>query len=93
MKENKNEIQQFQIERDGKVIDCELLFTFDSPDTGKSYIGYTDNSVAKNGRKNIFINSYNPNDEELKLEDITDDKEIAMVQEILEDIYKESNNK
>ena len=90
MKENKNEIQQFQIERDGKVIDCELLFTFDSPDTGKSYIGYTDNTIASNGRKNIYVSAYNPFNPDDALEDITDERELEMVNDVLMQIDEES---
>ena len=38
----------------GETIVCDILFTFDSEETMKSYVGYTDHSIAPNGRKNIF---------------------------------------
>ena len=50
--------EKIQIEKDGKMVDCDILFTFDSEDTMKAYIGYTDHSIAPNGRKNIYISSY-----------------------------------
>ena len=36
------ENEKVQIEKDGKVIECDVLFTFDSEETMKCYIGYTD---------------------------------------------------
>ena len=78
--------EKIQIEKNGKVVDCDILFTFDSEDTLKVYVGYTDHSVASNGRKNIYVSSYNPNAEEIVLEDITDERELAMVAEVLEQI-------
>ena len=47
--------EKIQIEKNGKIVDCDVLFTFDSEDTMKSYIGYTDHSFGSNGRKNIFV--------------------------------------
>lgn len=78
--------EKIQVERNGKVIECDILFTFDSEDTMKSYIGYTDHSVASNGRKNIYVSAYNPLLGKDQLEDITDEKELEMVQDVLEQI-------
>lgn len=77
------ERQKLVIEKDGKEVECDVLFTFDSEDTLKSYIGYTDNSIASNGRKNIYVSAYNPFNPEDNLEDITDPKELEMVNEVL----------
>ncbi len=72
--------------------ECDIIFTFDSEDTGKSYIGFTDNSIAKNGRKNIYVKSYNPlNDTELQ--DITDPAELEMIGDVLKQIEKDSRGK
>ena len=38
------ENEKIVVLKDGKEVECDILFTFDSEDTGKSYIGYTDNS-------------------------------------------------
>ena len=38
--------EKIQIEKNGKIVDCDVLFTFDSEDTMKSYIGYTDHSFG-----------------------------------------------
>ena len=83
------ERQKLIIEKDGKEMECDVLFTFDSEDTLKTYIGYTDHSIASNGRKNIYVSAYNPFNPEEKLEDITDPKELEMVNEVLLQIDSE----
>ena len=78
------------IEKDGKEIEYDVLFTFDSEDTNKAYIGYTDNIIASNGRKNIYISSYDPiNGPANSLQDVVDERELEMVREVLESIDKE----
>ena len=81
---------KIQIKKNGEVVDCEVLFTFDSEETLKSYVGYTDNSIAGNGRKNIYVSSYNPFDLKIKLEDITDENELSMINEVLKQIDSEA---
>ena len=85
--------QQFDIENEKVTIDkdriiteCDVLFSFDSEDTGKAYIGYTDHSIAANGRKNIYVSAYNPLDSDGTLEDITNPQELALVNEVLMEI-------
>lgn len=78
------------IERDGKKIECNVLFTFDCEETLKSYVGYTDHSVSEDGRKNIFVSSYDPLKPGFILEDITDPMELEMVNDVLESIDEES---
>lgn len=78
------------LEEDGKEVEYNILFTFDSKDTNKSYIGYTDNKISINGRKTIYVSSYNPLNEEIELEDITDEKELNMIQEVLSRLDSEA---
>ena len=40
------ENEKIVINKNGQDIECKVLFTFDSEDTGKAYIGYTDGSVG-----------------------------------------------
>lgn len=82
--------EKIQIEKNGKIVDCDVLFTFDSEDTMKSYIGYTDHSFGSNGRKNIYVSSYNPLKAKVELEDITDERELKMVGEVLNQIDNEN---
>ncbi len=76
------EDEKIVIKKDGQEVECEVIFTFTSPDTGKGYIGYTDHTIAKNGRKNIYVSSFDPVLGTGKLEDLTDKREIEMVQRV-----------
>jgi len=80
------ENEKIVLEVDGVQKSYDVLFTFDSEDTNKSYIGYTDHSFADNGRKNIFFSAYNPLNPKMELEEVTDEREIAMVNDVLEQI-------
>lgn len=80
------ENEKVTIDKDGIVTECDVLFSFDSEDTGKAYIGYTDHSIAANGRKNIYVSAYNPLDSDGTLEDITNPQELALVNEVLMEI-------
>lgn len=77
------------LEENGKTRECDILFTFDCEDTKKSYIGYTDHSIASNGRKNIFVSAYNPLSNKTDFENITDPKEIEMIADVLEKLDNE----
>ena len=84
------ENDKITIEKDGKEVECDILFTFDCEDTKKSYVGYSDNTIAPNGRKTIYVSSYNPLNEEIVLEDINDPKELNMIQDVLSKIDSEA---
>ena len=77
------ENDKITIEKDGKEIECDILFTFDCEGTKKSYVGYSDNTIAKDGRKTVYVSSYIPTNGEIILEDIDDQKELDMIQEVL----------
>lgn len=83
------ENEKIQIEKDGKLIDCDILFTFDSEDTLKSYVGYTDHSIAEDGRKNIIVSSYHLFGNKMELENIEDSRELEMIQDVLEQFDEE----
>ena len=80
------ENEKVTIDKDGFITECDVLFSFDSEDTGKAYVGYTDHSIAANGRKNIYVSAYNPLDSDGTLEDITNPQELALVNEVLVEI-------
>ena len=86
------EQDKITIMKDGKEIDCDILFTFDCEETGKVYIGYTDHTIAANGRKNIYVSAYDPVLGLGTLEDIETEEEKAMVREVLEEIDAQSSN-
>ncbi len=87
-----NPDEKMQVERDGKVIECDVLFSFVSDDTLKTYVGYTDHSFSPDGRKNVYVSSLDPFSDSLKLDDITDPREIDMVRNVLEQIDQEANS-
>ncbi|MBQ3307268.1 MAG: DUF1292 domain-containing protein [Bacilli bacterium] len=88
--ENNLKDEKILMEKNGKEVECDVLFTFDSLDTMKSYVAYTDNTIGKNMRKNIFISSYNPFGTKLELEDVTDKKELEMINDVLLKIDQEN---
>lgn len=85
------EQEKIQLLKNGKLINCDILFTFDCCENGKTYVGYTDHLIADNERKNIYISSFNPFDIEMKLEDISDERELRMVHEVLKQLDEEVN--
>lgn len=84
------ENEKIHMVKDGKTIECDVLFTFDCEDTMKSYVGYTDNTFESNGRKNMYVSSFNPFSKTLELEDITDERELQMISDVLQKFDSES---
>lgn len=83
----KEELVKFKVFDDnGKEVECEVLFTFDSDETNKSYMVYTDNSVDAEGNTRVFASIYNPDEDEIKLEPIQTDKEWKIIETILQEI-------
>ena len=58
MDDNKNILKV--INEDGIEIICDVLFTFDNADTGKSYIVYTDNTKDESGNVQVYASIYDP---------------------------------
>ena len=85
------------INNEGKEITCDILFTFDSEETNKSYIVYTDNSKDIDGNVQVYASIYDPKQENPKLEAIETDREWKIIETILdtlqEQIKKQSENK
>ncbi len=67
----------------------DVLFTFDSEETGKSYIAYTDNTKDETGNIQVYASIYHPESENSKLEPITTEKEWKVIETILETIQEE----
>lgn len=81
------------INDEGKEIVCNVLFTFDSEETGKSYIVYTDNSVDQAGNTQVFASIYDPTAQSTKLEPIESEKEWTVIETILETLQEEVKKK
>ena len=60
--------------------------TFDSEETGKSYIVYADNSVDENGNTQVFASIYNPDSDEQRLMPVATEKEREIIEIILDEL-------
>ena len=76
----------------GKEITYEVLFTFDSEETKKSYIVYTDNTTDNDGNVRVYASIYNPESENTELTPIESEREWKIVETILDSIQEENNN-
>lgn len=81
------------LNENGEEIVCDILFTFDSEETGHSYIAYTDNSLDENGRVQVFASIYDPTGADKKLTPIETEKEWKVIDTILETIKETVNEK
>ena len=75
---------------DGKEIECEVLFTFDSDETKKSYIAYTDNTVDENGNTKVYASIYTPGEDPVNLLPIETDKEWKIIETILNTLQEQA---
>ena len=90
----KDETMTFKVINDeGKEIECEVLFTFESDETKKNYIVYTDDTIDEEGNTKVYASIYNPDQDETKLLPIETDKEWKIIETILEELQNETANK
>lgn len=79
----------------GETLECDVLFTFDSDETNKSYIAYTDNTTDESGNIKVYANIYDPTGEDLSLQPLTNEKEWKVIENILASVQekmRESQN-
>ena len=87
----KEETMTFKVINDeGQEIDCEVLFTFESDETKKNYIVYTDNTIDEEGNTKVYASIYNPDQDETKLLPIETEKEWKIIETILEELQNET---
>lgn len=77
----------------GEEVICHILFTFDSEETKKSYIVYTDDSTDEGGNTQVYASVFHPDDPNTKLEEIETEKEWKVIETILETLQEEIKNK
>ena len=80
------------INDEGKEVECEVLFTFESDETKKNYIVYTDNTLDEEGNTKVYASIYNPDEDETKLLPIETDKEWKIIETILEELQNETQD-
>lgn len=87
----KEETMTFKVINDeGKEVECEVLFTFESDETKKNYIVYTDNTVDEEGNTKVYASIYNPDQDETKLLPIETEKEWKIIETILDELQNET---
>ena len=81
------------LDENGNEIIYDVLFTFESEETHKNYIVYTDNTKDETGNIEVYASIYDPNDPHSKLEAIKTDKEWKVIETILSSIEEEIKSK
>jgi len=89
VEENKFKI----IDKKGKEIEFEVLFTFESDETKKNYMVYTDNTNDENGNTKVYASVFIPDKEPLELLPVETEREWKVIETILESIQENKNEK
>lgn len=71
---------------DGIEVEYEVLFTFDSEETHKSYMVYTDNEKDASGNIKVYASVYEAGSTETQLSPIETDKEWKIIETILSEL-------
>lgn len=80
----------FKIKNDqGVEVDCEALFTFESDETKKHYMVYTDNTTDEDGNTKLYAGTFNPEDEAGVLKPIETEEEWKIIEEVIAEIQEE----
>ena len=78
------------VNEEGKEVECEILFTFESEETKKNYIVYTDNTLDEEGNTKVYASIYNPDEDEKRLIPIETEKEWKIIETILDELQNEA---
>ena len=80
---------------DGDEVQCEILFTFKSDETGKDYIIYTDYSTDENDNYKVLASVYKPTSPDTRLYPIETEAEWELIEKLfaqLQDTIEETDN-
>lgn len=86
MEENKFKI----VDKKGKEVEFEVLFTFESDETKKNYMVYTDNTKDADGKTRVYASVFMPDKEPLELLPVETEREWKVIETILESIEEEN---
>ena len=78
------------IDKDGKEIEFEILFTFESDETNKNYMVYTDNTKDENGNTKVYASVFKPDAEPLELLPVETEREWTIIETIITSITEEN---
>lgn len=79
------------IDKDGNKTECKILYTFESKETNKNYIVYTDETLDKDGRFNTYASIFDPEKDLSDLLPIETEKEWKMIEGILSNLTNEAS--
>ncbi len=83
----KNKERYFTVtDNNGDTIQYEILFTFDSDETKKSYIVFTDNNKDESGSIITYAAIYDKKGEKLELNNIETEHEWDLIESLLSQI-------
>ena len=77
------------LDDNGNLVEHKILFTFECEELGKSYIAYDGNYIDNKEEQVICVASYDPNVDLNKLEPVTDQEELKMVDDVISQIMED----
>ena len=85
----------FKITEDGKETEYEVLLTFESNETGKNYMLFTDNSTDEEGNVKVYASVYEAKedgtiDESVPLKPVETESEWKIIETIMDELQKET---
>lgn len=76
------------LDESGNLIEHKILFTFECEELRKNYIAYDGDELGKEVNQTICVASYDPSVDLNKLEPVTDEEELKMVNDVLNQIME-----
>ena len=86
------EEEKLVLDVDGEEKEFDILFSYPCEETGKVYIGYTDNTFTDDGRKKLYYSAYDPIIGPTVLEKVKTPEEIQFIKDILREIDRSVKN-
>lgn len=77
-------------DKEGNEIEFEVLFTFESDETKKNYMVYTDNTIDEDGNTRVYASVFKPDAEPLELLPVETDREWKIIETIIDSIEEEN---
>ena len=85
-----NEELSFTVtDNEGREIRFDVLFSYESPETGKNYIVYTDNTLDDDGNTKVYASIFEPDNDTEQLLPIETEEEWAMIEKIIEKLQND----
>ena len=78
-------------DENGNIIECEILFTFESPETNKNYVVYTDHTKNESGEVKVYANVYDKGGNNREFLPIETEEEWNTIEAILAKLEEKEN--